>query len=116
MTLEACRPALFKKSMRRFNVAWWAYSFPLTFLALATVEYAKQVKGIVAPVLMLMLSVLSLLVFLSLMVFTALNTNAWLALAQVQISYHSSSNFGDKEEPELAKQEKEMLLEKTEVQ
>ncbi|KAL7213560.1 hypothetical protein ACSBR2_016146 [Camellia fascicularis] len=77
-TSLACRPALFKKSMRRFNVAWWAYSFPLTFLALASVEYAKQVKGIVAPGLMLMLSVLSVLVFLSLMVFTALNTNVFL--------------------------------------
>ncbi|CAL5410658.1 unnamed protein product [Camellia sinensis] len=77
-TSLACRPALFKKSMRRFNVVWWAYSFPLTFLALASVEYAKQVKGIVAPGLMLVLSVLSVIVFLSLMVFTALNTNVLL--------------------------------------
>ncbi|KAE8686379.1 Aspartic proteinase A2 [Hibiscus syriacus] len=29
-----CSPFLFKKSMRKFNVAWWAYSFPLTFIAL----------------------------------------------------------------------------------
>ncbi|KAJ4703951.1 S-type anion channel like [Melia azedarach] len=27
----ACRPVLFKKSMRKFNVAWWAYSFTSTF-------------------------------------------------------------------------------------
>ncbi|KAG1347056.1 S-type anion channel SLAH1 [Cocos nucifera] len=38
------RPALFRRSMRRFNVAWWAYSFPLTVLALAATEYAQEVS------------------------------------------------------------------------
>ncbi|XVE51080.1 hypothetical protein DITRI_Ditri02bG0009900 [Diplodiscus trichospermus] len=71
----ACRPSLFKKSMRKFNVAWWAYSFPLTFLALAAAEYAQEVKGRVATVLMLVLSVLSVLVFLGLMLLTAANTD-----------------------------------------
>ncbi|GFY91730.1 SLAC1 homologue 1 [Actinidia rufa] len=56
-------------------VAWWAYSFPVSFLALASAEYAQQVKGVVAPGLMLVLSVLSILVFLCLMMFTAFNTN-----------------------------------------
>ncbi|KAJ6838710.1 putative S-type anion channel SLAH1 [Iris pallida] len=69
------RPALFKRSMRRFNVAWWAYSFPLTILALAATRYAQEVKGGVANVLMLVLSVLSVVVTLILMVFTALKTN-----------------------------------------
>ncbi|KAJ6833381.1 putative S-type anion channel SLAH1 [Iris pallida] len=69
------RPALFKRSMRRFNVAWWAYSFPLTILALAATRYAQEVKGRVANVLMLVLSVLSVVVTLILMVFTALKTN-----------------------------------------
>ncbi|XP_050880964.1 S-type anion channel SLAH1 [Lathyrus oleraceus] len=36
-----CRPALFKRSMAKFNVAWWAYSFPVTVLALASTEYAQ---------------------------------------------------------------------------
>ncbi|XP_031372024.1 S-type anion channel SLAH4-like isoform X1 [Punica granatum] len=71
----ACRPALFKKSMRKFNVAWWAYSFPLTFLALASAEYAQEVKGTMASVLMLVLSALSFLVFLGLMLLTVLNTH-----------------------------------------
>ncbi|KAL5578781.1 hypothetical protein UlMin_011223 [Ulmus minor] len=71
----ACRPALFKKSMRRFNVVWWAYSFPLTFVALAAAEYAQKHKGVVAPALMLVLSVLSVLVLLGLMMLTALNSN-----------------------------------------
>ncbi|KAK3020421.1 hypothetical protein RJ639_047727 [Escallonia herrerae] len=69
------RPALFKKSMKKFTVAWWAYSFPLTVLALSAAEYAQEVNGSVAHVLMLFLSALSVLVSLALMVFTALNTN-----------------------------------------
>lgn len=49
------RPTLLKRSMRRFNVAWWAYSFPLTLLALASTEHAQEVKGDNKPVLMLSL-------------------------------------------------------------
>ncbi|XP_061356487.1 S-type anion channel SLAH4-like [Gastrolobium bilobum] len=69
------RPMLFKKSMKKFNVAWWAYSFPLTTLALASTEYAQEVQGAVAHVIMLVLSSLSVLVSLILMIITALNTS-----------------------------------------
>ncbi|XP_027149436.1 S-type anion channel SLAH1-like [Coffea eugenioides] len=69
-----CRPFLFKKSMRRYHVAWWAYSFPVTSLALASAEYAQEVEGGVTHAIMLILSGLSVLVILSLLVFTALNT------------------------------------------
>ncbi|WOL02245.1 hypothetical protein Cni_G10964 [Canna indica] len=68
------RPALFRKSMRRFSVAWWAYSFPLTVLALAAAEYAQEVKEESADLLMLVLAALSVLVTLALMVFTAIRT------------------------------------------
>ncbi|XP_008792879.2 S-type anion channel SLAH1-like [Phoenix dactylifera] len=68
------RPALFRRSMRRFNVAWWAYSFPLTVLALAATEYAQEVKGIISNALMLVLSLLSALVTLVLVAFTFLKT------------------------------------------
>lgn len=71
--LQACRPSLFKKSMRQFNVAWWAYSFPLTLLAMAATEYSGDVKCHVATLLMLLLSVVSILVFLGLMMLTATN-------------------------------------------
>ncbi|KAK3159582.1 hypothetical protein QOZ80_1BG0048470 [Eleusine coracana subsp. coracana] len=70
-----CRPTLFKRAMRRFSVAWWAYSFPLTALALAAAEYAHNVRQPAANVLMLALAVLSVLVTLALMLFTALRTN-----------------------------------------
>ncbi|KAF7851052.1 hypothetical protein BT93_L4675 [Corymbia citriodora subsp. variegata] len=73
------RPMLFKKSMRKYNIGWWAYSFPLTALALASVEYARELKGGFAHGLMLLLSSLSVLVSLSLMVLTAANTNALLS-------------------------------------
>lgn len=61
--------------MKRFHVAWWAYSFPLTFLALASVEYAKEVKGHIAPAMTLVLLILCVPVFLGLMLLTALNSN-----------------------------------------
>ncbi|GFS34990.1 SLAC1 homologue 1 [Actinidia rufa] len=69
------RPTLFKKSMKKFNLAWWAYSFPLTALAIASTEYAQEVKSSTAHLLMLVLSTLSVVVSLILMVFTAFNTN-----------------------------------------
>jgi len=60
--------------MRRFNVAWWAYSFPVTVLALASTNYAQEVKGTVSHILMLILLALSVLVSLSLTFFTLLNS------------------------------------------
>uniref|UniRef100_A0A7N0TNA0 S-type anion channel SLAH1 n=1 Tax=Kalanchoe fedtschenkoi TaxID=63787 RepID=A0A7N0TNA0_KALFE len=70
----ATRPALFKRSFKRFSIVWWAYSFPLTFLALASAEYAHAMKDQLASVLMLALSALSILVFLALMLFSTVNT------------------------------------------
>ncbi|PKI45709.1 hypothetical protein CRG98_034025 [Punica granatum] len=69
-----CRPMLFKRSMRKFNVAWWAYSFTLTFLALASIEYAREVKGHIPRALMFILSTLSVLVSIILTILTLLNT------------------------------------------
>ncbi|KAI3803565.1 hypothetical protein L1987_31721 [Smallanthus sonchifolius] len=69
------RPNLFKKSMKKFSVVWWAYSYPLTVLALASTEYAQEIKTSLAHLLMLILTGLSVLVTFVLMVYTALNTN-----------------------------------------
>ncbi|KAI3948880.1 hypothetical protein MKX01_022294 [Papaver californicum] len=62
-TSLVCRPTLFKKSMKKFSVAWWAYSYPLTVLAMASMEYAREVKGGVPEALMFTLLGLSVLVF-----------------------------------------------------
>ncbi|KAI3755596.1 hypothetical protein L1987_55400 [Smallanthus sonchifolius] len=72
------RPNLFKNSMKKFNVVWWAYSYPLTVLAFASAEYAQDTKSSFAHLLMLLLSALSVMVSLVLMVYTALNTNTLL--------------------------------------
>ncbi|KAK9078174.1 hypothetical protein SSX86_002231 [Deinandra increscens subsp. villosa] len=69
------RPNLFKKSMKKFSVVWWAYSYPLTVLALASTEYAEEMKTSGAHLVMLVLSGLSVLVSFVLMVYTAVNTN-----------------------------------------
>ncbi|KAH7569455.1 hypothetical protein ACOSP7_012864 [Xanthoceras sorbifolium] len=90
-TSLACRPVLFKKSMRKFNVAWWAYSFPTAFLALASAGYAQEVKGHAATGLMLLLSALSVLVFLGLMLLTAANTNILLYEDDPILSYVNNS-------------------------
>lgn len=64
--------------MKKFNVVWWAYSYPLTVLALASIEYAQEMKTSVAHLLMLILSAISILVSFVLMIYTALNTNVML--------------------------------------
>jgi len=70
--MQACRPAMFKKSIKRLNVTWWLYSFPLTFLGLACGEYAEDVKSGMAPWLMLVICMVSVLVFIALMIVTVL--------------------------------------------
>ncbi|XP_013610304.1 PREDICTED: S-type anion channel SLAH4-like isoform X3 [Brassica oleracea var. oleracea] len=69
-----CRPTLLKKSIKRFNVAWWAYSFPITFLALDSVQYAEEVKDHVASALMFIFCSISVLIFLGVMLLTAANS------------------------------------------
>ncbi|CAN1824211.1 S-type anion channel SLAH1 [Linum perenne] len=59
------RPALFKRSMRRFS---------LTVLALASAEYAREVKGSVSHALMFILLIVSVVVILALFAFTLFNT------------------------------------------
>lgn len=61
--------------MRKFNVAWWAFSFPTTFLALASTRYAQEVKVEVAVVLKLVITSLSVIIFLGLIVLTAAKIN-----------------------------------------
>ncbi|MCL7030385.1 hypothetical protein MKW94_015641 [Papaver nudicaule] len=85
------RPNLFKKSMRRFNIVWWAYSFPLTVLALASAKYAREVKSSVSHGLMLVLSAISIAVFLGLFVYSALNIH------HVILSFLPSGHHDDPE-------------------
>lgn len=77
-TSLASRPVLFKKSLKSFSVAWWAFSFPLSFLAVASMAYAQQVKGVTANGLALILSTISVLVFVFLLVCSTLKIDSLL--------------------------------------
>lgn len=70
---QVSRPGLLKKSMKKFNVACWSYSFALTLLALASFEYAGEVKAIAAHAMMLLLSLASILLLFLLLLFTIFN-------------------------------------------
>lgn len=87
---QICRPNLFRRSMRRFNVAWWDYSFPITSFALVSTDYAEEVKGTFSHILMLLLLALSVLVSLALTMFTLLNFN--MLLVDIYPSKLSSVN------------------------
>lgn len=78
--------------MKKFSVAWWAYSFPLTALAIASAHYAHQVKGIMAHVIMLVLSFISVLVCLLLIIVSALNIRVPLK-AHNHISKKTNNNI-----------------------
>lgn len=82
-----CRPAYFKKSIKKFSVAWWAYSFPISFVAVASTQYAEEVTGVAAGGLMLLLSSLSLLVFVAMLILTALNTDRLLRQNDSSLSF-----------------------------
>lgn len=59
--------------MKRYNIAWWAYSYPITVLALAATRYAQEVKGGVPHAMRLILSGLSVLVLFTLLFVTLFN-------------------------------------------
>ncbi|CAH1448259.1 unnamed protein product [Lactuca virosa] len=90
-TSLASRPMLFKKSVKEFSVAWWAFSFPLTFLALAATAYAQQVKSLTATGLAVVLSTISVLVFLLLLVFSTLKIDSLLHKPILKFSNDSVS-------------------------
>ncbi|KAM6549004.1 hypothetical protein CsatB_020680 [Cannabis sativa] len=91
MSLVA-RPELFRKSMKKFHVTWWAYSFPLSLLALAAIKYAEEVKGGIAHALMVVLSALSVLVCVVLIAVTAVNSNILLPPSSTSSTTRSNTN------------------------
>ncbi|KAH6796298.1 hypothetical protein C2S51_037284 [Perilla frutescens var. frutescens] len=86
-----CRPALFKKAMRKFNVAWWAYSYPITTLALASTRYAQEVNDGVAHAIRLFLSAFSVLVLFALLLFTAFHPKLLLSEDAPTLPHYYSS-------------------------
>ncbi|KAI3823856.1 hypothetical protein L1987_05302 [Smallanthus sonchifolius] len=87
----ASRPMLFKKSVKEFSVAWWAFSYPLTFLALASTAYAQHVKSLTATGLAAVVSAFSVLVFLLLLGFSTLKIDLLLNNPILKFSDDSGS-------------------------
>ncbi|KAL2922130.1 S-type anion channel SLAH3 [Bienertia sinuspersici] len=57
----------------RFSLAWWAYTFPMTGAAIATIRYSNEVPNWVTRSLALFLTAVSTLVVTSLLVTTLLH-------------------------------------------
>ncbi|KAG4388210.1 hypothetical protein GLYMA_09G126900v4 [Glycine max] len=56
-----------------FSLAWWAYTFPMTGAAIATVRYSNQVTNPVTKTLCVILSLISTLIVIALLVSTILH-------------------------------------------
>lgn len=59
--------------MCRFSLAWWAYTFPMTGAAIATIRYSVQVTNMVTKILCVTLSLISILIVLALLVTTIIH-------------------------------------------
>ncbi|PON58242.1 S-type anion channel [Parasponia andersonii] len=57
----------------KFSLAWWAYTFPMTGAAIATVRYSNQVTNVVTQALAVMLSLASTLTVSALLITTILH-------------------------------------------
>ncbi|TKY45954.1 S-type anion channel SLAH3 [Spatholobus suberectus] len=56
-----------------FSLAWWAYTFPMTGAAIATIRYSNQVTNTVTKTLCVILSLISTLIVTALLVSTILH-------------------------------------------
>lgn len=59
--------------MNRFSLAWWAYTFPMTGAAIATIKYSNEVTNVLTQVLAVILSLASTLTVSALLVTTILH-------------------------------------------
>ncbi|XP_031249089.1 S-type anion channel SLAH3-like [Pistacia vera] len=57
----------------KFSLAWWAYTFPMTGAAIATIRYSNEVTNVVTRILAVTLSSISSLVVTALLVTTILH-------------------------------------------
>lgn len=57
----------------KFSLAWWAYTFPMTGAAIATIRYTSEVPNIVTKFLSVSLSTIATLTVFGLLVTTILH-------------------------------------------
>lgn len=63
--------------MDRFSVAWWAYTFPMTTVSVATIKYAEEVPAFISKSLALGLAFMSSTMVSVLFVSTLLHAFYW---------------------------------------
>ena len=54
----------------RFSLAWWAYTFPMTAVATATIKYSGEVTGVATQILSVLLSGAATLTVIDVLVMT----------------------------------------------
>lgn len=59
--------------MYRFSLAWWAYTFPMTGAAIATMRYSSVVTNVLTQTLSVILSLVATLTVTSLLITTMLH-------------------------------------------
>lgn len=64
----------------RFSVAWWAYSFPMTAAAIASIHYSQQVPSYISKGIAIFLSVVASVTVLILFCLTFLHAVVWRSL------------------------------------
>lgn len=57
----------------KFSLAWWAYTFPMTGAAIATIRYSSEVTNTFTQVLSVLLSVTAIIIVASLLVTTIIH-------------------------------------------
>ena len=61
----------------RFTISWWAYTFPMTASAIATIHYSQKINNPFTQGLALLLSAISSIIVCSLSIFTVLHVFIW---------------------------------------
>ncbi|EEF49025.1 S-type anion channel SLAH2 [Ricinus communis] len=57
----------------KFSLAWWAYTFPMTGAAIATIRYSNEVTNVVTQILEVLLCAISTLIVTALLVTTIIH-------------------------------------------
>lgn len=59
--------------IHRFSLAWWAYTFPMTGAAIATIRYSNEVRNVITQAMSVILSAAATLTVTGLLITTILH-------------------------------------------
>lgn len=89
--------------MDRFSVAWWAYTFPMTTVSVATIKYAEHVPTVISKGLALGLAFMSSTMVCVLFVSTLLHAFVWHTLFPNDLAIAITTKRHGKEKKPLKK-------------